>query len=108
MLTSSSQYCCNNNNIQQWAFSVVHSQLFKLSWLCIQTWQYTTCRWSVQCILCQGTLYWQFISFKPRTEFLIQEETNTQWTNIQSTCRMCLTMARYVAVCKNVYKYEIL
>jgi len=39
-------------------------------------------QWSIQCILCQGTLYWQFVSFEPRSQIVVQEETNTQWTGI--------------------------
>jgi len=48
------------------------------------------------------------MSFKPISQILIQEETNTQCTIIWSPIKKCLTMARNVAMCRNSYKYEIL
>ena len=107
--------CSNNNIVQKWDSSVTHSQLLIFSGLCIQSsvtvydpiGSCTDEAYDTTCIrvYCTGNLY----HLNQELKFLYRKiQIPSKQLYRASPLSMYLTMQTYVAVCRNIYEYEIL
>ena len=110
-LHNKSLYLSEHTAVMSFFCYHVHNCWYFLGCVYRHLWQYVIQKVCIQmkrmAYLISGYIvYCQYISFRQRTQILIQEETETQWTIMYSPLRLCLMIASYVVMYTNVYQCE--